>query len=83
MRSSSRELRKFIPAQMEVHACLCSLNKLPQIDLGRMNNFPKRVGRRDNFPKRVGRRDNFPKRVGRRDNFPKRVGRRDNFPKLE
>ncbi len=30
-RSSSRELRRFIPAQMEVHACLCLLDKLPQV----------------------------------------------------
>jgi hypothetical protein len=42
LRSSSRELRRFIPAQMEVHTCLCSLDKLPQIDLRRnMNKCPK------------------------------------------
>ena len=69
LRSSSSELRRFIPARMEVHACSCSLNKLPQIELRRMNKCPKEPweDRRDNFPKRVGRHDNFPKRVGRRD----------------
>jgi hypothetical protein len=41
LRSSSRELRRFIQAQMEVHACSCSLNKLPQIELRRMNKCPK------------------------------------------